>query len=221
MNLVTADDNYETISNEFSREGNDVRSETPAVNVGGVIIGGLAPIVVQSMTNTDTADIEATVKQIIDLKIAGSEIVRVTVDRKESAKAIPEIYNLLIQKDCEIPIVGDFHYIGHKLLTEYPDCANLLANYRINPGNVGFGKKRDSQFSSMIETAVKYEKPVRIGVNWGSLDQELVAELMDINSKSANPKSSEEVTQNALISSAISSAERAEEIGLGKNKIIL
>ena len=221
MNLVTADDNYETISNEFSREGNDVRSETPAVNVGGVIIGGLAPIVVQSMTNTDTADIEATVKQIIDLKNAGSEIVRVTVDRKESAKAIPEIYNLLIQKDCEIPIVGDFHYIGHKLLTEYPDCAELLAKYRINPGNVGFGKKRDSQFSSMIETAVKYEKPVRIGVNWGSLDQELVAELMDINSKSANPKSSEEVTQNALISSAISSAERAEEIGLGKNKIIL
>ena len=163
MNLVTADDNYETISNEFSREGNDVRSETPAVNVGGVIIGGLAPIVVQSMTNTDTADIEATVKQIIDLKNAGSEIVRVTVDRKESAKAIPEIYNLLIQKDCEIPIVGDFHYIGHKLLTEYPDCAELLAKYRINPGNVGFGKKRDSQFSSMIETASNMKSQSELG----------------------------------------------------------
>ncbi len=198
-----------------------IRGKTQAVNVGGIVLGGNAPIVVQSMTNTDTADVASTVQQIVELENAGSELVRVTIDRDEAAAAIPKIHELLMKQDCKVPLVGDFHYIGHKLLAEHPECAQLLAKYRINPGNVGFGKKRDIQFSSMIDTALKYNKPVRIGVNWGSLDQDLIATQMDKNSKLRNPKPAEEVTEETLIQSAISSAARAEELGMKRNQIIL
>ena len=197
------------------------RKKTLSVRVGGVQIGGGAPIVVQSMTNTDTADIEGTTHQIADLARAGSELVRITVDREESAKAVPYIRDRLEQMGVEVPLVGDFHYIGHKLLSENPACAEALAKYRINPGNVGFKAKRDKQFSSMIETALEYNKPVRIGVNWGSLNQELVASMMDENAKLENPLDAVKVTQNALIESAISSAQRAEFLGMTTDKIIL
>jgi len=197
------------------------RRKTVGVNVGSVRVGGHAPIVIQSMTNTDTADVEATVQQVADLAAAGSELVRITVDRKESAAAVPHIRDRLAKRGCFVPIVGDFHYIGHTLLHDYPACAEALAKYRINPGNVGFREKRDAQFSSMIETALEYDKPVRIGVNWGSLDQELVVAMMDDNAKSAAPKGVEEITRQALITSAISSAELAEDIGMKRNKIIL
>jgi (E)-4-hydroxy-3-methylbut-2-enyl-diphosphate synthase len=197
------------------------RKKTLSVRVGGVQIGGGAPIVVQSMTNTDTADIEGTTHQIADLARAGSELVRITVDREESAKAVPYIRDRLEQMGVEVPLVGDFHYIGHKLLSENPACAEALAKYRINPGNVGFKAKRDKQFSSMIETALEYNKPVRIGVNWGSLNQELVASMMDENAKLENPLDAVKVTQNALIESAVSSAQRAEFLGMTTDKIIL
>ena len=197
------------------------RKKTVSVRVGGVRIGGGAPIVVQSMTNTDTADIEGTAQQVADLTRAGSEIVRITVDRNEAAKAVPYIRDRLEQMGVQVPLVGDFHYIGHKLLSEHPACAEALAKYRINPGNVGFKAKRDKQFSSMIETALEYKKPVRIGVNWGSLDQELVVSMMDQNGKLENPLDAAEVTQNALIESAISSAQRAELLGMAADKIIL
>jgi len=197
------------------------RRKTVGVKVGPVTVGGGAPIVVQSMTNTDTADVEGTVRQVADLAAAGSELVRITVDRKEAAAAVPHIRDGLAKLGCFVPLVGDFHYIGHKLLNEFPDCAEALAKYRINPGNVGFREKRDTQFSSMIETALKYEKPVRIGVNWGSLDQELVVSLMDENAKSTNPKTAEEITREALIRSAISSAELAESLGMRRDQIIL
>lgn len=197
------------------------RQQTVGVRVGPVRVGGGAPIVVQSMTNTDTADVEATVNQVCDLAAAGSELVRITVDRKEAAAAVPHIRDGLAKRGCFVPLVGDFHYIGHKLLDEYPGCAEALAKYRINPGNVGFREKRDSQFSMMIETAIKYDKPVRIGVNWGSLDQELVVSMMDENAKRAVPLEAEEITRAALIESAISSARRAEELGMGRDKIIL
>jgi (E)-4-hydroxy-3-methylbut-2-enyl-diphosphate synthase len=197
------------------------RKKTLSVRVGGVQIGGGAPIVVQSMTNTDTADIEGTTHQIADLARAGSELVRITVDREESAKAVPYIRDRLEQMGVEVPLVGDFHYIGHKLLSENPACAEALAKYRINPGNVGFKAKRDKQFSSMIETALEYNKPVRIGVNWGSLNQELVASMMDENAKLENPLDAVKVTQNALIESAVSSAQRAEFLGMTNDKIIL
>lgn len=191
------------------------------VNVGGVQVGGGAPIVVQSMTNTDTADIEATVKQVAQLWRAGSEIVRITVDRDEAAAAVPHIRDRLAQRGISVPIVGDFHYIGHKLLTDHPACAEALAKYRINPGNVGFKAKRDTQFSTLIELALRYDKPVRIGVNWGSLDEELLTRLMDENSASANPVSAAAVQREAIIQSALGSAARAEELGLGRDRIIL
>ncbi len=197
------------------------RRKTVSVRVGGVEIGGGAPIVVQSMTNTDTADIEGTTQQIADLVQAGSEIVRITVDRKESAQAVPYIRDRLEQMGVQVPLIGDFHYIGHKLLSENPACAQALAKYRINPGNVGYKEKRDKQFSSMIETALEYKKPVRIGVNWGSLNQELVVSMMDKNAKLESPLDAAEVTQNALIESAISSAQRAEALGMANNKIVL
>jgi (E)-4-hydroxy-3-methylbut-2-enyl-diphosphate synthase len=191
------------------------------VRVGSVVIGGGAPIVVQSMTNTDTADAEATATQVMALARAGSEIVRITVDRDEAAKAVPRIRELLDRGGCDVPLVGDFHYIGHKLLTENPACAEALAKYRINPGNVGFRDKRDAQFATMIEVALKHGRPVRIGVNWGSLDQELLTRLMDDNSRSKAPKDARAITQDAMVASALLSAERAEELGLGRDKIVL
>jgi (E)-4-hydroxy-3-methylbut-2-enyl-diphosphate synthase len=191
------------------------------VNVGGVMVGGGAPIVVQSMTNTDTADIEATVRQVAQLWRAGSEIVRITVDRDEAAAAVPHIRDRLAQRGINVPIVGDFHYIGHKLLTDHPAAAEALAKYRINPGNVGFKNKRDTQFATLIELAMRYGKPVRIGVNWGSLDEELLTRLMDENSASATPVSASAVQREAIIQSALLSARRAEELGLGPDKIIL
>ena len=196
------------------------RSSIP-VKIGDISIGGLNPIVVQSMTNTDTADVNATYKQIIDLTNAGSEIVRVTVDREDSAKAILYIKEKLLKVNCNVPIVGDFHYIGHSLLKKFPDCAQTLDKYRINPGNVGFKEKKDIQFSSMIEVAAKNNKPVRIGVNWGSLDQDLLSNLMDENSKLKKPLDAESVTKKALIVSALASAKRAEELGLKKEQIII
>jgi len=197
------------------------RRVTVPVQVGPVTIGGAAPVVVQSMTNTDTADVAATVAQVAALARAGSEIVRITVDRPDSAAAVPQIRERLEAQGVFVPLVGDFHYVGHKLLADYPDCAEALAKYRINPGNVGFREKRDRQFSSMIETALRYDRPVRIGVNWGSLDQELLARLMDENGKAAVPLPAEAVMQEALVASAVDSAKRAEEIGLGRDKIIL
>ena len=197
------------------------RRNTIPVKVGNISIGGLNPIVIQSMTNTDTADVNSTYKQILDLANAGSEIVRVTVDREASAKAIPYIKEKLLKNKCNVPIVGDFHYIGHSLLNKFPDCAKTLDKYRINPGNVGFREKKDIQFSSMIKVAVKNNKPVRIGVNWGSLDQELLSNLMDKNSKLKKPLDAESVTKKALIVSALASAKKAEDLGLKKEKIII
>ncbi len=197
------------------------RRQSVGVNVGGVMVGGGAPVVVQSMTNTDTADIDATVKQVMQLARAGSEIVRITVDRDESAAAVPIIRDRLAFMGYDVPLVGDFHYIGHKLLTDHPACAEALAKYRINPGNVGFKAKRDTQFATLIEIANKYDKPVRIGVNWGSLDEELLTRLMDENAASANPISAAAVQREAIIQSALLSAARAEELGMGRDKIIL
>jgi (E)-4-hydroxy-3-methylbut-2-enyl-diphosphate synthase len=196
------------------------RTSVP-VHVGPVVIGGGAPIVVQSMTNTDTADVEATAAQVAALAHAGSELVRITVDREESARAVPRIRERLDAQGIRVPLIGDFHYIGHKLLTEHPASAEALAKYRINPGNVGFREKRDRQFSTMIEVALKYDRPVRIGVNWGSLDQELLTRLMDENAKASEPKDATEVMHEALVVSALDSAARAEEIGLGRDKIVL
>ena len=197
------------------------RHKSIAVSVGGVTVGGGAPIVVQSMTNTDTADVEATARQVAALARAGSELVRITIDRDEAAAAVPRIKERLVQMGASVPIVGDFHYIGHKLLADYPGCAEALDKYRINPGNVGFKNKRDPQFSQIVEMALKYGKPVRIGVNWGSLDQELLTRLMDQNSRSAEPLDAREVMHEAMVQSAMLSAARAEEIGLPKNRIIL
>ena len=201
--------------------GDYKRRDSVSVKVGNIVVGGNNPIVVQSMTNTDTADIEKTFQQVLDLYNAGSEIVRVTIDRDESAKAIPYIKEKLLKVNCNVPIVGDFHYIGHVLLNEHKDCAKMLDKYRINPGNVGFKEKKDIQFSSMIEVAAKNNKPVRIGVNWGSLDQELLSNLMDKNSKLKKPLDADSVTKQALIISALASAKRAEELGLKKDKIII
>ncbi len=197
------------------------RHKTAAVDVGGVVVGGGAPIVVQSMTNTDTADVEGTARQVAALAAAGSELVRITVDRDEAAAAVPRIRDRLAQLGVNVPLVGDFHYIGHKLLADHPGCAEALGKYRINPGNVGFKDKRDRQFSAIIEMALKYNKPVRIGANWGSLDQELLTRLMDENAKTAQPLDAREVMHEAMVQSAMLSAARAEEIGLAKNRIIL
>jgi (E)-4-hydroxy-3-methylbut-2-enyl-diphosphate synthase len=198
-----------------------IRHKTVAVDVGGVSVGGAAPIVVQSMTNTDTADVEGTVRQITALARAGSELVRITVDRPEAAAAVPRIKERLTRMNVRAPIVGDFHYNGHTLLTDYPGCAESLDKYRINPGNVGFKNKRDPQFTQIVEVAIRHNKPVRIGVNWGSLDQELLTRLMDQNSASASPIGAREVTHEAMVQSALLSARRAEEIGLPQNRIIL
>ena len=197
------------------------RRETVPVRVGAVMIGGTNPIVVQSMTNTDTADIEATVSQVESLAAAGSELVRITVDRDEAAKAVPYIRERLDAKNVLVPLVGDFHYIGHKLLAENPACAEALHKYRINPGNVGFKDKKDPQFSAIIEQALRNRKPVRIGVNWGSLDQQLLTRLMDENAQSSSPKPARAVMHEAIVQSALRSAERAEELGLDTNKIII
>jgi (E)-4-hydroxy-3-methylbut-2-enyl-diphosphate synthase len=197
------------------------RRVSVAVNVGGVAVGGGAPVVVQSMTNTDTADVAGTAAQVAALARAGSEIVRITVDRDEAAAAVPHIKEQLLKQGIDVPIVGDFHYIGHKLLADHPACAEALDKYRINPGNVGFKDKKDRQFSAIVETAIKHGKPVRIGANWGSLDQELLTHLMDENSRSNDPKDAREVTREAMIQSALLSAQRAEEIGLPRNRIIL
>jgi len=188
---------------------------------GSVVVGGGAPIVVQSMTNTDTADVDSTVKQIADLARAGSELVRITVDREEAAAAVPHIKERLLKMGVYAPVVGDFHYNGHTLLANHPACAEALDKYRINPGNVGFREKKDRQFAAIVEQAIKHGKSVRIGANWGSLDQELLTTLMDANAKSARPADARAVTREALVRSAIWSAQRAEEIGLGKDRIIL
>jgi (E)-4-hydroxy-3-methylbut-2-enyl-diphosphate synthase len=201
--------------------GPAARRQSVGVDVGGVMVGGGAPVVVQSMTNTDTADIDATVRQVMQLSRAGSEIVRITVDRDESAAAVPHIRDRLLSMGYDVPLVGDFHYIGHKLLSDHPACAEALAKYRINPGNVGFKAKRDTQFTTLIEFALRYDKPVRIGVNWGSLDEELLTRLMDENARSAAPISAAAVQREAIIQSALLSAQRAEEIGLPRNKILL
>ncbi len=197
------------------------RRQSVAVNVGGVMVGGDNPVVVQSMTNTDTADVDSTVAQVAALAKAGSELVRITVDRDESAVGVPKIRERLDRLGINVPLIGDFHYIGHKLLAEHPDCAKALAKYRINPGNVGFRDKRDKQFSEIIELAIRYNKPVRIGVNWGSLDQELLTRLMDENSAKGGPLSAEQVMHEAVVQSALISAHLAEDIGLTRDKIIL
>ncbi len=197
------------------------RHDTHAVRVGPVVIGGGAPVVVQSMTNTDTADVEGTVQQVIELADAGSEIVRVTVNNEDSAKAVPKIRDRLFVRGYDVPLVGDFHYHGHLFLTRYPECAKALAKLRINPGNVGFGKKRDQQFEMMIEAALEHDKPVRIGVNWGSLDAELSTRMMNDNAALAEPKSADEVLREALVISALASAGKAEEIGLPADRIVI
>ncbi|HEV2704035.1 MAG TPA: flavodoxin-dependent (E)-4-hydroxy-3-methylbut-2-enyl-diphosphate synthase [Steroidobacteraceae bacterium] len=197
------------------------RHRSVAVDVGGVMVGGGAPIVVQSMTNTDTADVEATVRQVAALAAAGSELVRITVDRDEAAAAVPHIKERLGQRGVSVPLIGDFHYIGHKLLADHPACAEALDKYRINPGNVGFKDKKDRQFSAIIEMALRYNKPVRIGANWGSLDQELLTRLMDENATAKAPKDARAVMHEAMVQSAVLSAARAQELGLAQNRIIL
>ena len=197
------------------------RRQSVAVKVGGVVIGGGAPVVVQSMTNTDTADAEATASQVADLARAGSELVRVTVDRDEAARAVPKIRELLDRQNLAVPLVGDFHYNGHILLADHPACAEALAKYRINPGNVGFRDKKDRNFATMIELALRHDRPVRIGVNWGSLDQALLTDLMDANAKSASPREARAVMHKAVVQSGLLSAARAEELGLARDRIVI
>ena len=204
-----------------SATGAAPRRTSLPVDVDGVIIGGTSPIVVQSMTNTDTADAAGTAEQVAALAQAGSEVVRITVNTEEAAREVPRIREILDVQGESVPLVGDFHYNGHTLLTKYPECAQALAKYRINPGNVGFKEKRDVQFTTMIEKAIEFGKPVRIGVNWGSLDADLLARLMDENAKRSNPKDSQEVLREALVASALESAELATDIGLSANRIIL
>ncbi|MDS4021375.1 MAG: flavodoxin-dependent (E)-4-hydroxy-3-methylbut-2-enyl-diphosphate synthase [Candidatus Competibacter sp.] len=192
-----------------------------AVRIGSVTVGGAAPIVVQSMTNTDTADVAATVSQVADLARAGSELARVTVNNEEAAAAVPQIRERLAARGIDVPLIGDFHFNGHRLLSKYPACAELLDKYRINPGNVGRGRKKDEQFATIVEIACRHDKPVRIGVNWGSLDQELAARLMDENARLPEPKPAAEVMHEAMIVSALDSARRAEEIGLGHDRVLL
>lgn len=199
-------------------------SEQPATHacqVGNVVLGGKSPVVVQSMTNTDTADVDATARQCAELHRAGSELVRITVNTPEAAAAVPEIRARLDDMNCPVPLIGDFHYNGHRLLADYPDCATALAKYRINPGNVGFGQKKDAQFAAMIELACRHEKPVRIGVNWGSLDQSVLARLMDENKRRHVPKENSEIMREAMITSALESAAQAESLGLPGKHIML
>lgn len=197
------------------------RRKTPTVRVGGVAIGSCHPVVVQSMTNTDSADIRATATQIAELARAGSELVRITIDTEAAAASVAGIMERLDMMSCDVPVIGDFHYNGHRLLQQYPECARLLAKYRINPGNVGFGKKRDDQFATIIGLAIEHDKPVRIGVNWGSLDQRLLARLMDANGKQNTPQPADAVMREALIHSALESAGQAENLGLAHDRIIL
>ena len=197
------------------------RRKAVAVRVGDLLVGGDAPIVVQSMTNTDTTDVAGTVAQVADLARAGSELVRLTVNTESAAQAVPAIREALDAQGIGVPLIGDFHFNGHRLLTDYPECAQALAKYRINPGNVGRGEKRDSQFATMIEIACRYDRAVRIGVNWGSLDQDLVVRLMDANAHSAQPQVAEVVMREAMVQSALESARRAEELGLGRDRILL
>ncbi len=203
------------------RAGPSPRRMTVPVMVGNIAVGGGAPIVVQSMTNTDTADVTGTVAQVAALARQGSELVRITVDRDEAAAAVPHIRERLDRIGCDVPLVGDFHYIGHKLLAEHPACAEALAKYRINPGNVGFKDKKDRQFGQIVELAARHGKAVRIGANWGSLDQELLTALMDENALSPQPIEARAVMREAMVRSALLSAQRAEEIGLGRDRIIL
>ncbi len=198
-----------------------IRRVTPTVNVGGILIGSEHPVVVQSMTNTDTEDIRSTATQIAQLARAGSELVRITVNTENAAASVAGIMERLEMMSCEVPVVGDFHYNGHRLLQQHPECARLLAKYRINPGNVGFGKKRDDQFATIVGLAIEHDKPVRIGVNWGSLDQRLLAKLMDANGKASSPQPADAVMREALIRSALDSAEQAEELGLSRDRIVL
>ena len=202
-------------------EANISRRQSTGVNIAGITVGAGHPIVVQSMTNTDTADASATAEQVAQLAAAGSELVRITVNTEDAAKNVPAIRDKLIAMGCDVPLVGDFHYNGHLLLTKYPDCAISLDKYRINPGNVGFKEKRDVQFATMIEQALRYDKPVRIGVNWGSLDSELLARFMDENAKRSEPEDARIVMHNALVASAMESAEEARRLGLGADKIVL
>ncbi|WP_295584300.1 flavodoxin-dependent (E)-4-hydroxy-3-methylbut-2-enyl-diphosphate synthase [uncultured Lamprocystis sp.] len=197
------------------------RRVTVPVRIGPVTAGGGAPIVVQSMTNTDTADVAATVRQVAELAEAGSELVRITVNTETAARAVAQIRTALDAQGCGVPLIGDFHFNGHRLLTDYPDCAQALAKYRINPGNVGSGATRDSQFATMIEIACRYDRPVRIGVNWGSLDQDLIVRMMDENARSAAPLSAERVMHEAMVESAVANAARAVELGLPKDHVIL
>lgn len=197
------------------------RRQTLPVAIGPFTLGGRAPILIQSMTNTDTADVAATVQQVAELARAGSELVRITVNHEAAARAVPAIREALDAQGCAVPLIGDFHFNGHRLLTDYPECAQALAKYRINPGNVGTGEKKDSQFATMIELACRYGRPVRIGVNWGSLDQDLIVRLMDENARSATPREAEQVMHEAMVESAISSAERALALGLPKDRIVL
>ncbi|MFP5356789.1 MAG: flavodoxin-dependent (E)-4-hydroxy-3-methylbut-2-enyl-diphosphate synthase, partial [Gemmatimonadota bacterium] len=189
--------------------------------MGHVLVGGGAPIVVQSMTNTDTADVLGTAMQVAELARAGSEIVRITVNNEAAAAAVPKIRDRLLALKMDVPLVGDFHYNGHRLLTDHPACAEALSKYRINPGNVGAGAKRDPQFAAIVELACRYDKPVRIGVNWGSLDQSVLARIMDENAKRAEPRDAGAVMREALVVSALESAAKAEEYGLGRDRIIL
>jgi (E)-4-hydroxy-3-methylbut-2-enyl-diphosphate synthase len=210
---------------QMTDAGPSPRHASVAVRIGSgaeaVTVGGGAPIVVQSMTNTDTADVESTARQVAALAAAGSELVRITVDRNEAAAAVPHIRDRIRRMGVTAPLIGDFHYIGHKLLADHPACAEALDKYRINPGNVGFKEKRDRQFSAIVETAIRHGKSVRIGANWGSLDQELLTHLMDENARSANPIDARAVTREAMAQSALLSAARAEEIGLARDRIIL
>ena len=197
------------------------RHKTRSVLVGGVAVGGDSPVVVQSMTNTDTADVASTSEQVAALARAGSELVRITVNNEAAARAVPQIRDRLDQMGLDVPLIGDFHFNGHRLLNDFPACAEALAKYRINPGNVGSGEKRDSQFASMIEIACRYQKPVRIGVNWGSLDKGLVARLMDQNARSAAPLDADHMTREVMVISALESAQRAVEVGLPPERIVL
>ncbi len=197
------------------------RHPTRPVLVGDVSVGGDAPVVVQSMTNTDTSDVDATSQQVAELARAGSELVRITVNNEAAAGAVPKIRDRLLQMGVEVPLIGDFHFNGHRLLQTFPECAEALAKYRINPGNVGSGEKRDSQFAQMIETACRYAKPVRIGVNWGSLDKAHVARFMDENARTENPMNAEDITREVMVRSALESAQRAVELGMTREQIIL
>jgi len=191
------------------------------VHIGRISLGGNAPVVIQSMTNTDTADAAATIRQVMELANAGSELVRITVNSEAAARAVPAIYERLLQAGRDIPLIGDFHFNGHRLLSRFPECAQALSKYRINPGNVGRGRKHDEQFAVMIETACRYHKPVRIGVNWGSFDQGLTARLMDENTKRKDPKNSQEMIHEIMVTSALESAAHAESLGIGSDRIVL